>query len=195
MNRVVVICVCINIIVGTLGLLPLMGWNRFKPEHRCILSAVFHSVYVRIFGAGVIQITTFCIIIIYSLIGRTAIIQKNKITATTTVVHIVEKKGFSNKLASWKSHTKAAKNLLLVIVVFTVCTLPYSIIISIISTPDIPVGPKGRSSDLIELISLVMLLLNSCVNPIIYSIKFPKFRRAFKTLLHMKQPSNVSIED
>ena len=166
--------------------MPIMGWNRFSPELDCILADVYSSYYVRIFGAGLIQMTLFCITIVYSLIAKTAITQKNKINAITLVNH-VEKTGTITKLSSWKTHMKMAKNILLVIVGFSCCTLPYSIFIAIISKPKIPEKHRGGMSDSIELFSLTLLLLNSSVNPVIYTIKFPKFRKAFKSLLHVKQ--------
>ena len=192
-KRAAIVCLCINTYTGIIAALPLLGWSRFEPEHHCILANIYYSFYVRVFGGGMIQITIFCITVIYGLIGRTAIKQKNKITAIT-FVEVIQKKGTSNKMSSWKSHTKAAKNLLIVIVVFTICTLPYSVTISVITTPKIPEKPRSSLSDTAELISLTLVLMNSAVNPLIYNIKFPKFRKAFKILLHINNEANEKNE-
>ena len=75
---------------------------------------------------------------------------------------------------SHKREIQITKNLFTVVCAFFICVLPYPITLTIpiMSAADIYAG--------------VMLMANSCVNPMIYSFKHPHFKLVFKHMLHCR---------
>jgi hypothetical protein len=75
---------------------------------------------------------------------------------------------------------------LLILGSFSVCWLPYIIVtctvMSGVCTNDISLGYK---------VTFSLAMVNSCVNPIIYSWKNPEFRQAIKRLLHCSSPNRI----
>ncbi|XP_072028335.1 probable G-protein coupled receptor No18 [Amphiura filiformis] len=66
---------------------------------------------------------------------------------------------------------QVTKNLLLVVVVFFVCFLPYSFLI---------IFPR---SDSFHLYAILLALMNSCVNPVIYARRHPHFKIVLSAMI------------
>ena len=73
-----------------------------------------------------------------------------------------------------RRQVEITKNLFYVVCAFIICLTPYS------------VGLMVPGSDHFVPYAGAILLLNSCVNPIIYQIKHPYFRSTFSAILHCR---------
>ena len=185
-QKAVFIAVLINLYVFSLVTVPFY-WNRFTPESQCVLLDILDPNYLRILGAGnMFLIVTICIVF-YCLIGRTAIEQKKKVASISVVSSQEEKKQNLTIMENIKMHKKAAKNLLMVTIVFAACVLPFAVTIVLYVKDE--VTPRSSFGNFMEVISLTLLFLNSGINPVIYGLKFPKFRQAFKVILSCKRYS------
>ena len=78
------------------------------------------------------------------------------------------------------------KTLLIVFIAFTGCWTPNEVIFLLYS-----MGVKIDFTSAIYIITLALVATNSCLNPLIYAIKYKQFQKALKTLLGR----NVSSED
>lgn len=73
--------------------------------------------------------------------------------------------------------------LMLIIGCFSICWLPYFIVVSIMSF--------GVSDlDLLLRLAVVLATANSGMNPLIYAWKNSNFRKAFQKMLHLKSPND-----
>lgn len=72
--------------------------------------------------------------------------------------------------ATFRRHVQVTKNLFIVICSYILCIMPFSI--ASLVPPSYPVMPWVSA----------LLILNSCVNPIIYGLKHPQFQEAFKKI-------------
>ncbi|XP_066533521.1 trace amine-associated receptor 13c-like [Hoplias malabaricus] len=86
--------------------------------------------------------------------------------------------GTSKNETSMKSERKAAKVLGIVVSVFLVCLLPYFIYSLLGRVIEVGVG-------LFQII-LLIVYLNSTINPIIYALFYPWFRRCVKLVLNLQ---------
>ena len=85
---------------------------------------------------------------------------------------------FSSSQVKQRSDFKAAKNLGSVIVAYVICYLPfYCTAYS---------GNTLKKLNKVYVFSAIMGFLNSAVNPILYVLIYPKFRKAFRAILTLK---------
>ncbi|XP_055042941.2 trace amine-associated receptor 4-like [Misgurnus anguillicaudatus] len=107
-------------------------------------------------------------IIIFAVVRKHAKVLSKKVSVTTTGV---------NSQSSAHRERKAAKTLALVMGVFFLCWLPFSI-----ATAVYPYFNFVTTADVFE--ALVWLAyFNSTFNPLIYGFFYPRFQKAFKTLI------------
>ena len=177
--RVAIITSCtVNAAALLFALTPFFGVHRFGTNKECIYVDVYDYYYITyISGSSMLCIVLYGII--YGLIGRTAVKQKRKIMSETMTSSNQSKK----QLSALTTHLKAVKNLMVVMVVFVVCVLPFGINNFRINRMEDVIEPRGDLSDAIEVVTLTLILLNSVSNPIIYAMKFTKFKKAFKNIL------------
>ncbi|XP_073711504.1 trace amine-associated receptor 3-like [Misgurnus anguillicaudatus] len=107
-------------------------------------------------------------IIIFNVVRKHAKVLSEKVSVTTTGV---------NNQSSAHRERKAAKTLALVMGVFFICWLPLSIAIAIDSFLNF-VTP----ADVFEALGW-FAYFNSTFNPLIYGFFYPRFQKAFKTLI------------
>ncbi|XP_056156994.1 trace amine-associated receptor 13c-like [Lampris incognitus] len=90
----------------------------------------------------------------------------------------------SSSLVAKRSERKAARTLGIVIVVFLVCFCPYYY-------PSLAGEDTSNNLSYFAVLSWIMLT-NSCINPLIYAIFYPWFRKAIKFIftLRVLQPSS-----
>ncbi|XP_026157369.1 trace amine-associated receptor 13c-like [Mastacembelus armatus] len=77
-----------------------------------------------------------------------------------------------------KSQTKAARTLGILIIVFLICYCPYYY--------PVLAGEDTSTSLSYFVILLWIMLLNSCLNPLIYALFYPWFRKAIKLIFTLK---------
>ncbi|XP_033979575.1 trace amine-associated receptor 8a-like [Trematomus bernacchii] len=77
-----------------------------------------------------------------------------------------------------KSEMKAARTLGVVVLVFLICFFPYY-------TPSL-VGEDIENSISTSLIVIWLLCFNSCLNPLIYALLYPWFRKSIKLIVTLK---------
>ncbi|XP_049330964.1 trace amine-associated receptor 13c-like [Astyanax mexicanus] len=115
------------------------------------------------------------IIILYGLVfvivkkHATAIRELNTVTNTQTTKHMTD---------SMKSERKAAKNLGILVSVFLACLFPYFIYTVLGNIIEIEIGPFQKV--------LMLVYLNSAINPVIYALFYPWFRRCVKITLTLQ---------
>ncbi|XP_065111831.1 trace amine-associated receptor 4-like [Paramisgurnus dabryanus] len=107
-------------------------------------------------------------IIIFNVVKKHAKVLSEKVSVTTTGV---------NSQSSAHRERKAAKTLALVMGVFFICWLPLSIAIAVDSLLNF-VTP----ADVFDVL-LWLSYFNSTCNPLIYGFFYPRFQKAFKTLI------------
>uniref|UniRef100_A0A3B1IM36 Trace amine-associated receptor 13c-like n=1 Tax=Astyanax mexicanus TaxID=7994 RepID=A0A3B1IM36_ASTMX len=114
------------------------------------------------------------IIILYSLVF--VLVRKHAVAIRE--LNVNTKTQTSHKTISMQSERKAAKVLGIVVSVFLACLFPYSIYSSL-----------GKAIEVkVELFQKVLILvyLNSTVNPIIYALFYPWFRKCVKLVLTLQ---------
>nr|XP_055042987.1 trace amine-associated receptor 4-like [Misgurnus anguillicaudatus] len=107
-------------------------------------------------------------IIIFSVVKKHAKVLSEKVSVTTTGVNIQ---------SSAHRERKAAKTLALVMGVFFLCWLPFSIAIAVF-----PFFNFVNPADVFQAL-LCLGYFNSACNPLIYGFFYPRFQKAFKTLI------------
>ena len=83
------------------------------------------------------------------------------------------KRTLTRKLSNWE--LQITKNMFYIIIAFIVCFTPYLVCLIILDI-----------SDPILKWTLLLVLLNCCVNPLIYATKHPKFKMLFRKILSCK---------
>ncbi|XP_072550787.1 trace amine-associated receptor 13c-like [Salminus brasiliensis] len=115
------------------------------------------------------------IIILYTLVfvivrkHATAIRELNALTRTRTI---------KNMSDSMKSERKAAKSLGILVSVFLACLFPYFIYTVLGNIIEVEVGSFQNL--------LMLVYLNSAINPVIYALFYPWFRRCVKLTLTLQ---------
>ncbi|XP_053184427.1 trace amine-associated receptor 13c-like [Scomber japonicus] len=111
------------------------------------------------------------IIILYMRVFVVAVSQaramRSHVTAGTLQVSLISK----------KSELKAARTLGIIVVVFLVCCFPYYCA-SLVA--------DKFSNTLFESFALSLLHFNSCLNPVIYAMFYPWFRKAIKLIVTLQ---------
>ncbi|KAJ8025210.1 G-protein coupled receptor moody [Holothuria leucospilota] len=77
------------------------------------------------------------------------------------------------EVAVFRRRVKVAKNLFLVVCSYVICILPFGIL-CVIPLPSYPAIPWA----------MVLLMMSSCINPIIYGLRHPQFQDVFLPLLN-----------
>ena len=181
-------CAFINVAVlwilgASTGLMPLMGWHK-DPEGftTCSYLRVIdlrHTVFIRFFALELPLILTMLFVnarIFYSVASG------DKRRARAVFREFREVPLGMSRGARLKSQKKLFLALTLIFALFVVCWLPLDIVNSIIHWSDIPMD-KG-----LVLFTIFLSHLNSLVNPIVYAVSQPAFRRIIRTYIHACLP-------
>lgn len=178
---------CAFIIVAVLwilgastGLMPLMGWHKdpegFKACSYLRVIDLRHTVFIRFFALELPLVLTMLFVnarIFYSVASA----DKRRARAVFRDVPLC-----MSSEARLKSQKKLFLALTLIFALFVVCWLPLDIVNSILHWSDIPVD-KG-----LVLFTVFLSHLNSLVNPIVYAVSQPGFRRIIRTYIHACRP-------
>ena len=184
-------CAFINVavlwILGTsTGLMPLMGWHKdpegFKACSYLRVIDLRHTVYIRFFALELPLILTMLFVnarIFYSVVSG----NKRRAGAMLRDVPL----GMSRE-ARLKSQKKLLLALTMIFVLFAVCWLPLDIINCIIFwDPDTVVD-----KDLL-FFTVFLSHFNSLVNPIVYAVSQPGFRRIIRTYIRACGPEDIVV--
>ena len=182
-------CAFINVAVlwilgASTGLMPLMGWHK-DPEGftTCSYLRVIdlrHTVYIRFFALELPLI--FAMLFVNARIFYfVASADKRRARVVFRVVPLG-----TSSVARLKSQKKLFLALTLIFALFVVCWLPLDIVNSIIHWSDIPMdrGPI--------LFTVFLSHLNSLINPIVYAVSQPGFRRIIRKFIHACRPCHHS---
>lgn len=184
-------CAFINVavlwILGTsTGLMPLMGWHKDREGFtKCSYRRVIdlrHTVYIRFLALQLPLIFAMLFVnarIFYSVVSA----GRRRSGAMFREVTL----GMPSE-ARLKSQKKLFLALILIFALFALCWLPLDIINCIIFWDPDTVVDK-------ELLFFTVFLshLNSLVNPIVYAVSQPGFRRIIKTYIHTCGPDDTAV--
>ncbi|XP_028249892.1 trace amine-associated receptor 13c-like [Parambassis ranga] len=117
------------------------------------------------------------IIVLYMRVFVVAVSQARAMRSHITAVSLQH----SGTLTSRKSELKAARTLGVLVVVFLTCFCPYYCVVL-----------SGANSHEVIMILLCLVYLNSCLNPVIYALFYPWFRKSVKLIvtLQILQPGS-----
>ena len=183
----------INVYAVTLSVIPLVGYNRFSSNKKCLFTFVNQYSYL-ISLSTIILTFVFSTAVIYILIGRTAVQQMRKISDATFVPQEVNGNRRENNppnMAALKVNIKAINNLTIVVGAFAICSIPYSIYLLLVSKKIDSRDDISTTVDIVRVIVLSLLVVNSAINPVIYALKFPLFAKSFRKLLLREDQSTT----
>ncbi|XP_037344633.2 trace amine-associated receptor 13c-like, partial [Pungitius pungitius] len=168
------VCVCLCWMFAALFNSLLLKNNLQQPGryNSCIGECVFEMNYI----ANLIDlIVTFIfpiivIIILYIRIFGVAVYQARAMRSHIAVV--------KNKITAKKSEMKAARNLGVVVVVFLICVCPYYCF---------ALTSQNKLYTTSSVTFVIWLFqFNSCLNPLIYAILYPWFRKSIKVIVTLE---------
>uniref|UniRef100_A0AAQ4QK45 G-protein coupled receptors family 1 profile domain-containing protein n=2 Tax=Gasterosteus aculeatus aculeatus TaxID=481459 RepID=A0AAQ4QK45_GASAC len=172
--KTVQVCVCLCWMFAALYNSLLLKNNLQHPGryNSCIGECVFDMSYIAnvfdLIVTFVFPITV--IVILYMRIFGVAVYQARAMRSHIAVVTI--------KVTVKKSEMKAARNLGVVVVVFLICACPYY---CFVLTSQNNVYTASSVTFVIWLFNF-----NSCLNPLIYAILYPWFRKSIKVIVTLQ---------
>lgn len=124
------------------------------------------------------------IVVCYIKIYRYIALKNRELFTESSQLEMSKKRPSSIHAAAFKRQVQVTKNLFMVVCSYIICIMPFSI--ASLIPPSYPVMPWVSA----------ILIMNSCVNPIIYGLKHPQFRQVFKCIITCKwrlipEPSKI----
>ncbi len=172
-KRAILCCALIAVYSTMLSLLPMMGWNSWSNICRLIILTTREYtgllLPLHIFGTLII------ITILYAIVFTTVHKQRRKILDATVQGQEVKRQ--------FSSDCKAAINLMIIILVYAVCYLPFCVI----CVKNKYSNHTANNGNISTKIAVLAVYINSGMNPIIYSLRMTSFRMAFKHILTCKR--------
>ncbi|XP_037345338.2 trace amine-associated receptor 13c-like, partial [Pungitius pungitius] len=172
--KAVQVCVCLCWMFAALFYSLLLNKNLKQPGryNSCIGECVIDIDYIaKIFDLIVSFIFPITLIIIlYIRIFGVAVYQARAMRSHIPVV--------TTKVTVKKSEMKAARNLGVVVVVFLICNCPYYCF-ALTSQNNVYTATSVT-------IVIWLFYLNSCLNPLIYAILYPWFRKSIKVIVTLQ---------
>ncbi|XP_057708982.1 trace amine-associated receptor 13c-like [Corythoichthys intestinalis] len=176
------ICICLCWCAAVIHCGIVLREELAHPENgnTCLGECVYH---IDIIGGILDVIVNFLlplgiIVILYTRVFVVAVSQARATRSRNKCVELQHSVLFRAK----KSELKAAKTLGIVVLVFLMCFCPYNIV-SLMAYHEIVMNYVGY-----------LYIMNSCVNPLIYAVFYPCFRRAFKHIVTLRvlQPGSCN---
>ncbi|XP_014823548.1 PREDICTED: trace amine-associated receptor 9-like [Poecilia mexicana] len=133
----------------------------------CLLFIDFNSTVLDLILFFVTPVTA--IIVLYSRVFVVAVFQARAIRSTVTAVSL------QRSATVGKSELKAARTLGILVIVFLICFCPFYC-----------AALGGDVSFNTSAAALCLFCINSCLNPLIYAIFYPWFRKAVKHIVTLK---------
>ncbi|AWO96031.1 putative trace amine-associated receptor 13c-like [Scophthalmus maximus] len=171
LNRVKMsICLCwaCSLLYNGLILMEHMAWpDRFSSCHGECVVVISHI-------SGTLDL-------IFSFVGPCTVmvvLYMRVFVVAVSQVRVIRLQTVATTVTAKKSERKAAKTLGIVIAVFLMCFCPYYY-------PSLAGVDTSTSLSYYAVLSWIMLM-NSCVNPLIYSLFYPWFRKAIKLIVTLR---------
>ncbi|XP_068602237.1 trace amine-associated receptor 13c-like [Brachionichthys hirsutus] len=139
---------------------------------QCVINLNYASGLADMVLSFIIPVTV--IILLYMRVFVVAASQARAMRSHVTSVTLK----YSAKTTAKKSELKAAFTLGVVVVVFLLCVCPYFCIL--LSAQDSRVDAETSA------FMMCLLYLNSCLNPLIYALFYPWFRKSIKLIVTLK---------
>ncbi|XP_037832168.1 trace amine-associated receptor 13c-like [Kryptolebias marmoratus] len=145
---------------------------------KCSFSIDFFAVAIDLVLTFFLPVTV--IIILYLRVFVMAVFQARAIRSQVTVF------AFQHSVTptAKKSELKAARTLGVLVVVFLICFCPYYC-----------AALAGENSFNASVVVFCLFSINSCLNPVIYALFYPWFRKAIKHIITLKilQPGSCDV--
>ncbi|XP_023827668.1 sphingosine 1-phosphate receptor 1 [Salvelinus sp. IW2-2015] len=175
--RVFMLISTVWLIAAILGGLPIMGWNCIQSMPSCsTVLPLYHKTYI-LFCTTVFSVILMAIVVLYARIY--ALVR----TRSRKMVFRKVSNGRGGGSASSKSSEKSMallKTVIIVLSCFIACWAPLFILLLLDVACDIRMCPILYKAEWF----LALAVLNSAMNPLIYTLTSNEMRRAFlKTLL------------
>ncbi|XP_029981708.1 trace amine-associated receptor 7a-like [Sphaeramia orbicularis] len=185
--RRVTVCICLCWLLSVIYNGIILREALINPERSssCVGECV---ITIDFFGGAVDVVVTFllpvtAIIILYMRVFVVAVSQARAMRSHISAVRIQ----LSAKVTCKKSELKAARTLGIVVIVFLICFSPYyCVTISGDGSVNLMIQHSSIS------FAIYVVYFNSCLNPVIYALFYPWFRKAVKLIvtLQILQPNS-----
>ncbi|KAK2852017.1 hypothetical protein Q5P01_008293 [Channa striata] len=113
------------------------------------------------------------IILLYLRVFVTAVSQARAMRSHVAVVTLQH----SGTVTTKKSELKAARTLGVVVFVYLICYSPYFVLLVITADPNITLPPVS---------GMFLLCISPCLNPVIYALFYPWFRKSVRLILSLQ---------
>ena len=174
-KRMVVLSVVLNWVFAVIFLVPLV--LIFKVEHGlCVVSIKgLGSLYNYFVISGFLGVYLLpCLFLIFGY-GRMVwvLLKRNKVVTV----------GITNKNRMSRNQMNTTTTMVVIAVVFFICLTPFQLYMIMVAF-----GEVERSKPPINIYDclLVLSLLNCCINPFIYAVKYNTFKTGFRRLFNLK---------
>ena len=181
--------ICVSLLINGYGLIisvvPLAGFNQFFNNDNCSFVSINHRTYINYLSAMILVCVSFTISL-YLILGRTAMHQIQK-TASARGISLRNRKEDTNKhrISLLRIELKILHNLAIVVGALASTCIPFAVYLFLSDREGQPLLQNSSVISKLRSVSLVLLILNSAINPLIYALKFPQFSRAFRIVLHI----------
>lgn len=175
-------------VVITINLIPMFGWNKWEPGHKCQTTFAYYRTSFMSFFIFPSLVCLILTAVINIVIGAMAIKKQRMINPVQPTTNKDEEAENDSTDFKKTPQYKVTKMLLLVVGVFYLSWMPYLTLNSLffaLPTSWKLYGPPPQVLIMYEL-SKGMLAINAMFNPLIYGYKNLKFRAAYFKLLGIK---------
>ncbi|KAM7379995.1 hypothetical protein PAMP_003325 [Pampus punctatissimus] len=188
--RKIKICVCLCWLYSVLFAIfnvknDLTQLGRYDPcQGQCPSVTDYITGVVDIVLAFIAPVTF--ITIVYMRVFVVAVSQARAMRSHVKSVTLQVSVTVTSRVNIKKSELKAARTLGITVIVFIICLFPYHIA---------SLTGSNAVSTSFEFFVLYLLYFNSCLNPLIYALFYPWFRKAIKLILTLKtlQPGSCEV--
>ncbi|XP_068602490.1 trace amine-associated receptor 13c-like [Brachionichthys hirsutus] len=163
-------CVLVHCLILKDNLEQPGGFNSCVGQ--CVINLNYASILADVILSFIIPVTV--IVVLYMRVFMVAASQARAMRSHVTSVTI----NCSVKVSAKKSELKAAITLGVVVVVFLICVCPYFCVV--LSGQDSTIDAESSA------IIMCLFYINSCLNPLIYALFYPWFRKSIKLIVTLK---------
>ena len=162
-----------------------LDWNNWIPGMSCDLVLVYPKLFLDVFIIASFSIVLIVILFLYASIFKVLTERKKGIQCNETFSEVVQKQ----RIKMIERDAKITKSLSIVVITFALCFVPMCIVLVMCMY-----SPILRSKLwYVRMVANIAAFLNSGLNPVIYAIRLPQFKVAFRDLLHLKKKNEGTL--